>query len=298
MKDRVLSVLKPLMQPKGFKQEELEGIAELIAGNLTAESTDEEVKAGVERFVPFADLMQKVGNRYATGVENKYKGWKSQEEVAAEIERSKAEAVETYKKLNPAPVAVPPIIQKPAEQEQAQEAKPKQEERKQEAPKAAEVANQNTAQAAQTQPVPAFDVDGAMKRFQSQQAEYQQALSAQQAEYQQAMQKQMAELISKGVAEALRPYKEKTQREYLDGLLNSDEKVKAMPETFRRGYTLDKEENLGSLVSKMEADYAQLKQELLNSGELATPPASGKVVNDEDEMVAFLNGIATKGQQK
>lgn len=272
MKDRVLSVLKPLMQPKGFKQEELEGIAELIAGNLTAESTDEEVKAGVERFVPFADLMQKVGNRYATGVENKYKGWKSQEEVAAEIERSKAEAVETYKKLNPAPVAVPPIIQKPAEQEQAQEAK--------------------------TQPVPAFDVDGAMKRFQSQQAEYQQALSAQQAEYQQAMQKQMAELISKGVAEALRPYKEKTQREYLDGLLNSDEKVKAMPETFRRGYTLDKEENLGSLVSKMEADYAQLKQELLNSGELATPPASGKVVNDEDEMVAFLNGIATKGQQK
>ena len=61
MKDRVLATLKPLVAPKGFKQDELESIAALIANNLKDDSTDEEVKAGVDSFLPYAELMQKSG---------------------------------------------------------------------------------------------------------------------------------------------------------------------------------------------------------------------------------------------
>lgn len=75
MKAKVLAVLKPLLVSKGFSKEELEGLAEIAAKNLTEASTDEEVNNAVGGVVPYAELMQKMGNRMVSSVENKYKGW-------------------------------------------------------------------------------------------------------------------------------------------------------------------------------------------------------------------------------
>lgn len=282
MKDRVLAQLKPLVAPKGFKSDELESIAVLIANNLKAESTDEEVKAGVESFLPYAELMQRIGNRYASGVEAKYKGFKSEEQVKEDLEKAKAEAVELYKKLHPQPIVEPQKNAEPQPQPQPQPTanqKP--------------TATQTNEPQPQPQPQPKAQVSEPNANI----AEILMKFQTQQNEFQKALQKQMSEQISKGVSEALKPYREKNEKERLHTLLYSNEKVKAMPETFRRSYTLEKEEDLEEVVSKMEADYATLKQELLNTGEFATPPVAGNTKMEETDVLDFLNGIGKKSEK-
>ena len=75
MKQKVLSLLKPLLASKGFSKEELEGLAAIAAQNLNEASTDEEVNNAVSGVVPYADMMQRVANRMVSTVETKYKGW-------------------------------------------------------------------------------------------------------------------------------------------------------------------------------------------------------------------------------
>ncbi len=238
MKERVLAFLKPAMQPKGFKADELESIADLIARNLKAESTDEEIKANVDAFIPMADLMQRVGNRYATGVETKYRGYKSQEEIDKLIATAIEEANKKKTNTPPAP------------------------------------------------PTPPADPQGGITDFLSK-------LQTQQAEYQAMLQKSIAEQIANGVANALKPINERNEKIRLAELLNSHPKVKAIPETFRRGYRLEKDEDLDNVVLQMETDYAALKQEQLRSGEFATPPAAGNPQKQEEETIAFLNAMGT-----
>lgn len=286
MKDRVLAQLKPLVAPKGFKSDELESIAVLIANNLKAESTDEEVKAGVESFLPYAELMQRIGNRYASGVEAKYKGFKSEEQVKEDLEKAKAEAVEVYKKLHPQPIVEP---QKSAEPQ------PQPQPTANQKPTATQTNEPQPQQQSQPQPQP--QPKAQVSEPNANIAEILMKFQTQQNEFQKALQKQMSEQISKGVSEALKPYREKNEKERLHTLLYSNEKVKAMPETFRRSYTLEKEEDLEEVVSKMEADYATLKQELLNTGEFATPPVAGNTKMEETDVLDFLNGIGKKSEK-
>lgn len=75
MKAKVLEILKPLVASKGLNKEELESLAEIGAQNLTAESTNEDVESVVKSLVPYADLMQRVGNRLVTATEKKYEGY-------------------------------------------------------------------------------------------------------------------------------------------------------------------------------------------------------------------------------
>ena len=44
-------------------------LAELIAKNLDDASTDEEINNAVSGILPYAELMQKIGNRYAADIE-------------------------------------------------------------------------------------------------------------------------------------------------------------------------------------------------------------------------------------
>lgn len=57
----------------GFKKEELEGLAEIVAANLTDEASEEDINNAVSGAETYAALMQKVSNRAATEVEKKYK---------------------------------------------------------------------------------------------------------------------------------------------------------------------------------------------------------------------------------
>ncbi|MCQ2348969.1 MAG: hypothetical protein MJZ98_00650 [Paludibacteraceae bacterium] len=63
MKERILKALKPKVASFGFSAEELEGVVEIIIGNLNSESTDEEVNAQCEAVIPYVKMAQAMGNR-------------------------------------------------------------------------------------------------------------------------------------------------------------------------------------------------------------------------------------------
>lgn len=210
MKQKVLDILKPLVASKGFKRTELEGLAELIAKNLDDASTDEEINNAVSGILPYAELMQKIGNRYAADIEKKYEGW-----------------VKPGEKKPDTPPETP---------------------MKEEQPK---------------------------------------SLTAE----------EIQKLIADGIANGLKPYQEREEKNRLQNLLFSNEKVKSIPESFRSRYTLDKEENLDALATQMENDYANLKQELLKSGQFAEPPATGGGGNSDDLIAAF-KGMSERAQKK
>ena len=62
-KERVIGAMKPKTAHLGFSKDELEGVAERIAGNLTDEATDEEINAQIDAVMPYLELSQKAANR-------------------------------------------------------------------------------------------------------------------------------------------------------------------------------------------------------------------------------------------
>lgn len=77
MKKKLINLLKTSYSDKGFNATELEGIADLLitSNNLTDEATDEELSNAVSGASSYVNLLQKVGNRYASQVESKYQGY-------------------------------------------------------------------------------------------------------------------------------------------------------------------------------------------------------------------------------
>lgn len=63
MKQKLLLMLKTLFASKGFSQKALEGLADILAPNLTDESTTEELTAAIEGLKPMTDIMQSEINR-------------------------------------------------------------------------------------------------------------------------------------------------------------------------------------------------------------------------------------------
>ena len=77
MKKKLINLLKTSYSDKGFNSAELEGIADLLitSNNLKDEATDEELSNAVSGASLYVNLLQKVGNRYASQVESKYQGY-------------------------------------------------------------------------------------------------------------------------------------------------------------------------------------------------------------------------------
>lgn len=99
MKQKLFNVLKPLVASKGLSKEEIESLAEIYAKNLTETSTDEEINNVANGIIPIAELMQKNGNRMATSVETKYKGF---------VDPTKLEKYEEWLKAQKEPPTPPP----------------------------------------------------------------------------------------------------------------------------------------------------------------------------------------------
>lgn len=206
MKEKVLNLLKPLLAAKGFNKEELEGLADIASKNLTDASTEEEINNVVSGIVPYADMMQRVGNRYASTVEKKYEGWVKPQETTDTTG------------------------QKPVEQ---------------------------------TGMTP----------------------------------EDIQKLVDEKVQAVLKPYQERDERQRLQNLLYSNDKVKSIPEIFRSKYSLEKEEDLDTVVAQIETDYAALKQSLVTSGEFAAPPASGNGTGDSDDLISALTQMGSKAKE-
>lgn len=75
MKKKLIQVLKTLYASKGFKTNELEELADVLSSSLKEDSTDEEISNVANGAESYVNMLQKVGNRYASAIEEKYKGY-------------------------------------------------------------------------------------------------------------------------------------------------------------------------------------------------------------------------------
>ena len=112
---------------------------------------------------------------------------------------------------------------------------------------------------------------------------------------------QVQKMISDGIAAGLKPYKEKEERERLDNLLQSSDKLKDVPEVFRKQYRLEKEEDLDNMLTKITNDYTALKQTMVSSGQFVEAPTPSVLESEDDDfrkmMEASANRIADANKQ-
>ena len=112
---------------------------------------------------------------------------------------------------------------------------------------------------------------------------------------------QVQKMISDGIAAGLKPYKEKEERERLDNLLQSSDKLKDVPEVFRKRYRLEKEEDLENVLTKITNDYTALKQTMVSSGQFVAAPTPSALESEDDDfrkmMEASANRIADANKQ-
>nr|DAM00184.1 MAG TPA: hypothetical protein [Caudoviricetes sp.] len=89
MKKKLIQVLKTLYASKGFKANELEELADILSSSLKEDSTDEEISNVANGAASYVNMLQKVGNRYASAIEEKYKGY-----VKPNVTKDKTEPIE------------------------------------------------------------------------------------------------------------------------------------------------------------------------------------------------------------
>lgn len=210
IQERVLAAAKTSYAKYGFKREELTKISNLVAANLTEESTDEDITSALKNTEGYAEMMQSVYNRGVSETNKKYEGY-----------------------VKPEPPASSTTTLPPAQTE--------------------------------TTPPPS-------------------GLTAE----------QVQKMISDGIAAGLKPYKEKEERERLNDLLQKCDKLKDIPEVFRRQYLLDKEENLDSTAEKIVNDYTNLKQTLVSSGQFVEAPKKTTPGSEDDDFIKMMGESAKR----
>ena len=104
--------------------------------------------------------------------------------------------------------------------------------------------------------------------------------------------------VNEAVAAALAPYKEREERTRLATLLQSNEKLKNVPEVFRSRYQLDKEENLDSVVGQINNDFTEMKQKLVADGIFVSAPTTSTPQSEQDDFIKRMEGFAQRNAPK
>ena len=104
--------------------------------------------------------------------------------------------------------------------------------------------------------------------------------------------------VNEAVAAALAPYKECEERTRLATLLQSNEKLKNVPEVFRSRYQLDKEENLDSVVEQINNDFTEMKQKLVADGIFVSAPTTSTPQSEQDDFIKRMEGFAQRNAPK
>ena len=104
--------------------------------------------------------------------------------------------------------------------------------------------------------------------------------------------------VNEAVAAALAPYKEREERARLAALLQSNEKLKNVPEVFRSRYQLDKEENLDSVVEQINNDFTTMKQALVADGTFVSAPTTSTPQSEQDDFIKRMEGFVQRNTPK
>ena len=110
MKKKVLTAMKPKVIALGFTKEELESAADTVAGNLTEESTDEEINASIDAVIPYLKLGQKMATRAINAAKNESEEAKRQAEEEARKKAEEEAAASGESKNNPSPADIAKIV--------------------------------------------------------------------------------------------------------------------------------------------------------------------------------------------
>lgn len=105
---------------------------------------------------------------------------------------------------------------------------------------------------------------------------------------------QVQKMISDGIAAGLKPYKEKEERERLNNLLQTSDKLKDVPEVFRKQYHLEKEEDLDNVLTKITNDYTALKQTMVSSGQFVEAPTPSGQGSEDDDFIKMMGESAQR----
>lgn len=100
--------------------------------------------------------------------------------------------------------------------------------------------------------------------------------------------------VQEAIANAMKPYKEKEEKARLEELLQKSEKLKDIPEVFRKQYHLDKESDLDSVVEKCTNDYTALKQTLIQSGNFVEAPRKPTDGSEDDDFIKMMGESAQR----
>lgn len=104
--------------------------------------------------------------------------------------------------------------------------------------------------------------------------------------------------IDDAVAKATAPFIKAQENARLKILLNGHEKLKSIPQVFRDRYSLEKEEDLENLASKIEADYTAVKQDLVSSGAFVEAPAKPNLESETDDFIKAMQDYGERNTPK
>ena len=96
---------------------------------------------------------------------------------------------------------------------------------------------------------------------------------------------------TKGLKEKIAEYEEKERTSQLKSMLYAHSKVKDIPDFFRSHYSLDKEEDIEAVASKIETDYATMKQKLVQQEGFVEKPKAGGI-GETDDLIARMHKMA------
>lgn len=101
-------------------------------------------------------------------------------------------------------------------------------------------------------------------------------------------------LVKEGIAEGLKPYKEREERNRLQSVLQGNEKLKSIPKIFRERYHLEKEEDADKVADQIVSDYTALTQEQVRGGKFVEAPKKGEEGSGDDDFRKMMEESANR----
>lgn len=105
-------------------------------------------------------------------------------------------------------------------------------------------------------------------------------------------------LINAGIAEGLKPYKEREEKQRLQSLLQNNPKLKDVPKVFRERYTLANEGELDNTAEQCLNDYTALTQGLVQSGKFVEAPKKSTPGSEDDDFRKMMEASAQRIAEK
>lgn len=105
-------------------------------------------------------------------------------------------------------------------------------------------------------------------------------------------------LVSEGIAEGLKPYKERDERQRLQSILEGNSKLKGVSKTFIKRYRLEKEEDADKVADEIVNDWTDIKQGLVQDGTFVAAPTKTEPGSGDEDFRKMMEESAKRVQEK